>query len=84
MPVDAGFIKNYFLEILVYVYTLAVLANLLDQEEDKDIQYILYKKFIYSSLAITVAAEAAHRDLLSTTAAVQKRKDIQKDTQQSL
>ena len=76
MPVDAGFIKNYFLEILVYVYTLAVLANLLDQEEDKDIQYILYKKFIYSSLAITVAAEAVYRDLLYITAAVQKCKDI--------
>ena len=46
--------------------------------------YILYKKFIHSSLAITVAAEAVYRDLLRTTATVQKRKDIQKDAWQSL
>ena len=37
MPVNTGFIKNYFLEILVYIHILAVLANLLNQEEDKDI-----------------------------------------------
>ena len=29
-----------------------------------------------SSLAIAVAAEAVHRDLLRTTAAAQKRKDM--------
>ena len=42
--------------------------------------YILHKKFIYGSLAIAVVAKAAHRDLLHTTTAVQKRKDMQKDT----
>ena len=83
-PINAGFIENYFLETLACVHTLTVLANLLDQEEDEDIQYILHKKFIHGSLAITVAAEAAHRDLLRTTAAAQKRKDMQKDAQQSL
>ena len=83
-PINAGFIENYFLEILACVHTLAVLANLLNQEEDEDIQYILHKKFICSSLAIIVAAEAAYRDLLHTTAAVQKHKVMQKDAQQSL
>ena len=83
-PVNAGSIKNHFLETPACTHTLAVLADLLNQEKDEDIQYILHKKFIYGSLAITVAAKAAHRDLLRTTAAVQKRKDIQKDTQQSL
>ena len=75
-PVDVGSIENHFLKTLVCIYTLTVLANLLDQEEDKDIQYILHKKFIYSSLAIIVAAKAAYKDLLHTTAAVQKCKDI--------
>ena len=76
MPVDAGFIKNHLLETLACAHTLAVLANLLDQKEDKDIWYILHKKFIYSSLAIVVAAKAVYKDLLRTTAAVQKCKDI--------
>jgi hypothetical protein len=30
--------------------------------------YILHEKFIYSSLVIAVAAKAAYRDLLRTTA----------------
>ena len=63
---------------------LTVLADLLDQEEDEDTQYILYKKFIRGSLVIAVTAEAEHRDLLHTTAAAQKRKDMRKDAQQSL
>ena len=84
MPVDAGSIENYFLKILAYTYTLTVLTNLLNQEEDEDIQYILYKKFIYKSLAIAVAAKATYRDLLRTTTIVQKRKDMQKDTWQLL
>ena len=46
--------------------------------------YILYKKFICGSLVIAVAAKAKHRDLLYTTAAAQKRKDMRKDAQQSL
>ena len=37
MPINTGFIKNHFLKILVYTYILTILANLLDQEEDKDI-----------------------------------------------
>ena len=36
-PVNTGFIENYFLEILAYAHTLTVLADLLNQEEDKDI-----------------------------------------------
>ena len=36
-PINAGFIKNHFLETLACAHTLAVLANLLDQEEDEDI-----------------------------------------------
>ena len=69
MPIDAGSIENHLLETPAYARTLAVLANLLDQEEDEDTWYILHEKFIYSSLAIAVAAEAAHRDLLCTTTA---------------
>ena len=69
-PVDAGSIENHLLETLACARTLAVLADLLDQEEDEDIWYILHKKFIRGSLAIAVAAEAAYRDLLRTTAAV--------------
>ena len=76
MPIDTGFIDNYPPETPACAYTLAVLADLLDQEEDKDTQYILHKNFIHGSLAIAVAAEAAHRDLLRTTAAAQKRKDM--------
>ena len=76
MPVDTGSIDNYPLETPACVYILAVLTDLLDQEEDKDMWYILHKKFICGSLAIVVAAKAAHKDLLRTTAAVQKRKDI--------
>ena len=76
MPVDTGSIDNYPLKTPAYAHTLAVLADLLDQEEDKDTQYILHKKFIRGSLAIAVAAEAVYRDLLRTTAAAQKRKDI--------
>ena len=37
MPVNTGFIENHLLEILACVYTLAVLAGLLNQEEDEDI-----------------------------------------------
>ena len=69
-PVDAGSIENYLLETPACARTLAVLANLLDQEEDEDTWYILHEKFIHSSLAITVAAKAAYRDLLYTTAVV--------------
>ena len=76
MPIDISFIDNYPLKTPACVYTLVVLADLLDQEEDEDIWYILHKKFIRGSLAIAVAAEAAHRDLLRTTAAAQKRKDM--------
>ena len=76
MPIDVDFIKNHFLETLACIYIFTVLANLLDQEEDKNIQYILHKKFIYSSLAIIVVAKAVYKDLLYTTAAVQKYKDI--------
>ena len=36
-PVNAGFIKNYFLKTLAYTHTLIVLANLLDRQEDEDI-----------------------------------------------
>jgi len=43
--------------------------------------YILHEKFIHGSLAFAVAAEAAHKNLLHITAAMQKRKDMQKDTQ---
>ena len=46
--------------------------------------YILHEKFIRGSLAIAVTAEAAHRDLLRTTAAAQKRKDMQKNARRSL
>ena len=56
--------------MLVCVYILIVLANLLDMEEDKNIKYILYKKFIYNSLVIVVAAKAVYKDLLHTTIAV--------------
>ena len=70
--------------LLINQLLLTVLANLLDQEKDKDIQYILYKKFIYSSLAIAVIEKAIYRDLLYITIVVYKRKDIQKDAQQSL
>ena len=84
MPIDAGFIKNHFLKTLAYIYMLVVLANLLNQEEDEDIQYILHKKFIYSGLEIAVAVKAAYRNLLRTTAAVQKRKTMQKDAWQLL
>ena len=83
-PVDAGSIENHLLETPACARTLTVLADLLNQEEDEDMWYILHEKFIRGSLAITVTAEAAHRDLLHTTTAAQKRKDIQKDTQQSL
>ena len=83
-PVDAGSIENHLLETPACARTLAVLADLLDQEEDEDTWYILHEKFIRGSLAIAVAAEAAHRDLLRTTAAAQKRKDMQKDAWQSL
>jgi len=69
-PVNAGSIENYFLETPACARTLAILANLLDQEEDKDTWYILHEKFIHSSLAIAVAAEAVYRDLLRTTAVV--------------
>jgi hypothetical protein len=83
-PVDAGSIENHLLETPACARTLIVLADLLDQEEDEDTWYILHEKFIYSSLAIAVAAEATHRDLLRTTAAAQKRKDMQKDARQLL
>ena len=83
-PIDAGSINNHLLETPAYVRTLIVLANLLDQDEDEDTQYILHKKFIYGSLAIAVVAKAAYRDLLRTIIVVQKRKDIQKDAWQSL
>ena len=76
MPVNTGFIDNYPLETPACVYTLIVLADLLNQEEDEDTQYILHEKFIYSSLAIMVAAKAVYKDLLRTTAAAQKRKDM--------
>ena len=36
-PIDTGSIENLFLEILACAHMLAVLANLLNQEEDKDI-----------------------------------------------
>ena len=36
-PVDAGSIENHLLETPACARTLAVLANLLDQEEDEDI-----------------------------------------------
>ena len=36
------------------------------------------------SLAIAFAAEAAHRDLVRTTAAAQKRADARRDARQSL
>ena len=36
-PIDADFIENHLLETLACTYTFIVLANLLDQEEDKDI-----------------------------------------------
>ena len=76
MPVNTGFIDNYPLETPACVYMLIVLTDLLDQEEDEDMWYILYKKFIYGSLVIAVAVKAAYRDLLRTTAAAQKRKDM--------
>ena len=76
MPVNAGSIENHLLETLACARTLAVLANLLDQEEDEDTWYIPHEKFICGSLAIAVAAEAVYRDLLRTTAAAQKRKDM--------
>jgi len=44
----------------------------------------LYSKYIRRSLAIAYASQAAHRDLLRTTAAAQKRKDAQKDARSSL
>ena len=75
-PVDIGSIENHLLETLAYARTLIVLADLLDQKEDEDTWYILHEKFICSSLAIAVAAKAAYRDLLRTTAVAQKRKDI--------
>ena len=84
MPVDMGSIDNHPLKTPACMHTLTVLADLLDQEKDKDTWYILHKKFIYGSLAIVVTAKAAHRDLLCTTAAVQKRKDMQKNAQRSL
>jgi len=49
---------------------LTVLANLLNQKEDENIWYILHEKFIYNSLVIAVAAKAAHKDLLYTTAVI--------------
>ena len=83
-PVNTGSIENHLLKTPACARTLAVLTNLLDQEEDEDTWYILHEKFIHSSLAIAVAAEAAYRDLLRTTAIVQKHKDMQKDARQSL
>ena len=44
----------------------------------------MYSKYIRRSLAIAYASQAAHRDLLRTTAAAQKRKDAQKDARSSL
>ena len=83
-PVDMGSIDNHPPETPACARTLAVLADLLDQEKDEDTWYILHEKFIRGSLAIAVAAEAAHRDLLRTTAAAQKRKDMQKNARRSL
>ena len=37
MPINTGFINNYPLKIPACIYTLTVLADLLYQEEDKDI-----------------------------------------------
>ena len=83
-PVDTDSIDNHPLETLACARTLAVLADLLDQEKDEDMWYILHEKFMRGSLVIAVVAEAAHRDLLRTTAAAQKRKDMQKDARRSL
>jgi len=83
-PVDTGSIDNHPPETPACARTLAVLADPLDQEKDEDTWYILHEKFIRGSLAIAVAAEAAHRDLLRTTAAAQKRKDMQKNARRSL
>ena len=83
-PIDTDSIDNHPPETLAYARTLIVLANLLDQEKDKDTWYILYEKFMRSSLVIAVAAKAVYRDLLRTTTVAQKRKDIQKDAWRSL
>jgi len=64
-----GPIDNQLLTTPSCAYTLKYIANLLDRDlEDKEGR-ILYSKYIRGSLAITYASQAAHQDLLRTTAA---------------